>query len=228
MVDRLAPHCRRAVVTEVLPPRGAPAAAVAAAFGPACPADRRARPDARVAARPGARRRRQAIVLVAGSLFLVGALYRLGGRDGRRRAGATQRSGATVKRRRARGAVTAGSVAGRSSACWPGRRPRRRAQAIRADHRGDHDRRGVAQTTTRRGRSLSAEGDVLIRRGDTTLRADTGRAQPPDQRGAGARRRDPDQPRGGDHGRRHVPRPRQRDRRADTTPASSPGGSATR
>jgi len=77
MVARLAPHCRSAVVTEVLPPRGAPAAAVAAAFGPACPAV--AEPDPmrawrRVRARAGA----DGVVLVAGSLFLIGELYRLG------------------------------------------------------------------------------------------------------------------------------------------------------
>jgi dihydrofolate synthase/folylpolyglutamate synthase len=77
MVARLAPHCRSAIVTEVLPPRGAPAAAVAAAFGPACPAV--AEPDPmrawrRVRARAGA----DGVVLVAGSLFLIGELYRLG------------------------------------------------------------------------------------------------------------------------------------------------------
>ena len=88
MVARLVPHCRSAVVTEVLPPRGAPAAAVAAAFGPACPAV--AEPDPmrawrRVRARAGA----DGVVLVAGSLFLIGELYRLGvGRPAG--AGATQ------------------------------------------------------------------------------------------------------------------------------------------
>ena len=74
MVERLAPLCASAVVTEVLRPRGAPAAEVAAAFAPRCPVV--AEPDLerawlRVAARAGAE---QAIV-AAGSLFLIGALY---------------------------------------------------------------------------------------------------------------------------------------------------------
>ncbi len=77
MVARLAPHCRSAVVTEVLAPRGAPAAAVAAAFGAACPAV--AEPDlGRAWQRVRARAGRDGVVLVAGSLFLVGELYRLG------------------------------------------------------------------------------------------------------------------------------------------------------
>ncbi|HSP97468.1 MAG TPA: hypothetical protein VL049_09540 [Candidatus Dormibacteraeota bacterium] len=64
------------MVTEVLPPRAAPAAAVAAAFAPSCPAV--AEPDlARawqlVRQRAGA----DGVMLVAGSLFLVGELYRL-------------------------------------------------------------------------------------------------------------------------------------------------------
>jgi folylpolyglutamate synthase/dihydropteroate synthase len=64
------------VVTEVLAPRAAPAASVAAAFAPSCPAV--AEPDlARawqlVRQRAGA----DGAVLVAGSLFLVGELYRL-------------------------------------------------------------------------------------------------------------------------------------------------------
>jgi len=76
MVAQLAPHCRSAVVTEVLPPRAAPAAAVAEAFAPSCPVV--AEPDlARawqlVRQRAGA----DGVVLVAGSLFLVGELYRL-------------------------------------------------------------------------------------------------------------------------------------------------------
>lgn len=77
MVAQLAPHCRSAVVTEVLRPRGAPAAAVAAAFPPSCPAV--AEPDlARAWRRIRERAGSGGAVLVAGSLFLVGELYRLG------------------------------------------------------------------------------------------------------------------------------------------------------
>ena len=77
MVAQLAPHCRSAVVTEVLPPRAASAAAVAAAFPPACAAV--AEPDlARAWERVRERAGADGAVLVAGSLFLVGELYRLG------------------------------------------------------------------------------------------------------------------------------------------------------
>jgi dihydrofolate synthase/folylpolyglutamate synthase len=77
MVRRLAPHCRSAVVTEVLPPRCAAAAAVAAAFEPGCPAV--AEPNvARAWRRARARAGRDGVVLAAGSLFLVGELMRLG------------------------------------------------------------------------------------------------------------------------------------------------------
>jgi dihydrofolate synthase/folylpolyglutamate synthase len=74
MVARLAPLCASVVVTEVLRPRGAPAAEVAAAFAPCCPAAAEPDPERawqRVTARAGAE---QAIV-AAGSLFLIGALY---------------------------------------------------------------------------------------------------------------------------------------------------------
>ena len=60
---------------------------------------------------------------------------------------------------------------GRSSACWPGRRPRRAprnpptTEEITIDAQSlDYDQKGEI---------LSAEGDVLIRRGETTLRANT-------------------------------------------------------
>lgn len=73
MASALGGACRSAVVTEVLVPRGAPAAAVAAAFPDGCPAT--AEPDldrawALVRERAGG----GGVVLVAGSLFLVGAL----------------------------------------------------------------------------------------------------------------------------------------------------------
>jgi dihydrofolate synthase/folylpolyglutamate synthase len=74
MVARLAPFCASAVVTEVLPPRGAPAALVARAFEPHCPV----RAEADVAAawhRVVATAHREDAILAAGSLFLVGALY---------------------------------------------------------------------------------------------------------------------------------------------------------
>lgn len=74
MVEPLARVCASAVVTEVLVPRGAPAERVAAAFGPGCPA--LAEPDLDrawwlVRERAGA----SGVVVVAGSLFLIGALY---------------------------------------------------------------------------------------------------------------------------------------------------------
>lgn len=75
MARRLAPHCRTAVVTEVLPPRGAAADEVAAVFAPFCPAV--AEPDLARAWRR-ARAARDGVVVAAGSLFLVGELRRLG------------------------------------------------------------------------------------------------------------------------------------------------------
>ena len=77
MVQRLAPYCRSAVVTEVLPPRGAAAARVAAAFPASCPAT--AEPDVgRAWRRVRERAGRDGIVVAAGSLFLIGELTRLG------------------------------------------------------------------------------------------------------------------------------------------------------
>jgi dihydrofolate synthase/folylpolyglutamate synthase len=74
MVERLAPLCASAVVTEVLRPRGAPAPAVAAAFRPHCPV--LAEPDPERAWRHlVARAGRDEAIVAAGSLFLVGALY---------------------------------------------------------------------------------------------------------------------------------------------------------
>ena len=74
MVECLAPLCASVVVTEVLPPRGAPAAAVAESFRPYCPVT--VEPDPLDAWRrlTAATRADEAIV-AAGSLFLVGALY---------------------------------------------------------------------------------------------------------------------------------------------------------
>ena len=118
---RLAPLCAIARWSpRCCAPRGAPAAAVAAAFGPACPADRRARPDARLAARPGARRRRRRRrsdrLAVPDRRALPPSVVATAG-GGRRDAG----SGASVKRpalaRRRHGRICCG---GARSACWPG------------------------------------------------------------------------------------------------------------
>lgn len=77
MIAPLARQCRSATVTEVLPPRGAPAEPVAAAFAPFCPAV--AEPDlARAWTRARDAAGRDGVLLVAGSLFLVGALQALG------------------------------------------------------------------------------------------------------------------------------------------------------
>ncbi len=74
MVDHLAPRCASAVVTEVLRPRGAPAAIVADAFRRHCPTA--AEPDPVRAWRLIATHARpNEAILATGSLFLVGALY---------------------------------------------------------------------------------------------------------------------------------------------------------
>ncbi len=74
MVERLAPLCASAVVTEVLRPRAAPAVAVAEAFQPYCPVA--AEPDpVRAWQRIAARAASEEAIVAAGSLFLVGALY---------------------------------------------------------------------------------------------------------------------------------------------------------
>lgn len=76
MVDRLAPLCASAVVTEVFPPRGQPAAPVVERFSRWCPAQ--GEPDARRAWHfVRARARGDEVLLVAGSLFLVGAVLPL-------------------------------------------------------------------------------------------------------------------------------------------------------
>jgi folylpolyglutamate synthase/dihydropteroate synthase len=70
----LAPLCASAVVTEVLRPRGAPAARVARAFEPHCPVV--AEPDVvRAWQQLAAWTRPEEAIVAAGSLFLVGALY---------------------------------------------------------------------------------------------------------------------------------------------------------
>jgi dihydrofolate synthase / folylpolyglutamate synthase len=76
MVERLAPLCSSAVVTEVLPPRGQAGALVAATFRRWCPAV--AEPDIGKAwslVRSGGTG--EETILVAGSLFLVGAVKSL-------------------------------------------------------------------------------------------------------------------------------------------------------
>lgn len=74
MIEPLGRRCRTVTVTEVLPPRGAAAAPIAAAFAPWCPAV--AEPDV---VRAWAHARQQAgpdgVLVVAGSLFLVGAVH---------------------------------------------------------------------------------------------------------------------------------------------------------
>jgi len=73
MVDVLAPRCRSVVVTEVLPPRGAAAGPIAAAFAAICPATvepELARAWRVVRERAG----RDGAIVAAGSLFLIGAL----------------------------------------------------------------------------------------------------------------------------------------------------------
>jgi dihydrofolate synthase/folylpolyglutamate synthase len=74
MVDLLGPLCASAVVTEVLPPRGAAAATVAEAFGPHCPVWV-VRDPAEAWRHIAARARADDAIVAAGSLFLVGALY---------------------------------------------------------------------------------------------------------------------------------------------------------
>lgn len=77
MVERLGPLCRSVVVSEVLPPRGAPAGPVAAAFAAHCEAT--AEPDLANAWRTvTGRAGGDGVVVVAGSLFLVGALRERG------------------------------------------------------------------------------------------------------------------------------------------------------
>jgi len=74
MVERVAPLCASVVATEVLRPRGASAVAVAEAFRRSCPAI--AEPDpVRAWQRVAARAQPDEAIVVAGSLFLVGALY---------------------------------------------------------------------------------------------------------------------------------------------------------
>jgi dihydrofolate synthase/folylpolyglutamate synthase len=73
MVEALAPHCATATVTEVLPPRAAAAESIATAFGAHCPAAFEADP---LAALEQVRRGSAAgdVILVTGSLFLIGAV----------------------------------------------------------------------------------------------------------------------------------------------------------
>ena len=169
---RLAPLCASVVVTEVLPPRGAPAAAVArgvrAATVRSSPSPTSCAPGSAVAARA---RPEQAIV-AAGSLFLVGALY------------ATVLPAALRRRRRSRGAA---SVSRRA----PGARPHgwraawrsltavcglaRAGAQIRWSRMPPEDEITVdaeSLSYDKKTDTLSASGDVVIRRGESVLRAD--------------------------------------------------------
>jgi dihydrofolate synthase/folylpolyglutamate synthase len=76
MIEQLGPLCARATVTEVLPPRGAPAAEVAAAWARHCPTAVLVDPQAAWAQVRSCAKRGDAIV-VTGSLFLIGSIYSL-------------------------------------------------------------------------------------------------------------------------------------------------------
>jgi dihydrofolate synthase/folylpolyglutamate synthase len=74
MAGALAPLCASAVITEVLPPRGLPARQAADVFRRHCPTDVVADP-VRAWHAIRARGRERDCILVAGSLFLIGAVY---------------------------------------------------------------------------------------------------------------------------------------------------------
>lgn len=76
MIAQLAPICASAVVTEVLPPRGAAAADVAAVWARYCPTAV-VRDPAAAWAQVRSYAKRGELVLVTGSLFLIGAVYPL-------------------------------------------------------------------------------------------------------------------------------------------------------
>jgi dihydrofolate synthase/folylpolyglutamate synthase len=76
MIELLAPYCASAVVTEVLPPRSAPAAEVAAVWARHCPVSVVHDPVAAWAQVCSCAKRGE-LVLVTGSLFLIGAVYPL-------------------------------------------------------------------------------------------------------------------------------------------------------
>lgn len=76
MIDVLAPMCASAVVTEVLPPRGAAAVDVAAAWARHCPTTVIRDPVAAWAHVRSCAKRGE-LVVVTGSLFLIGAVYPL-------------------------------------------------------------------------------------------------------------------------------------------------------
>lgn len=76
MIEQLAPLCAGAVVTEVLPPRGAAAADVAAVWARYCPTAVVCDPAAAWAQVRSCAKRGE-IVVVTGSLFLIGAVYPL-------------------------------------------------------------------------------------------------------------------------------------------------------
>lgn len=78
MVKLLAPLCTSALVTEVLPPRSLPCNVAAEAFREACPAEGEALPE-RAWARILERADADDAIVVAGSLFLVGAVTPLAG-----------------------------------------------------------------------------------------------------------------------------------------------------
>jgi folylpolyglutamate synthase/dihydropteroate synthase len=76
MIEQLAPICASAVVTEVLLPRGAAAADVAAVWARYCPTTV-VRDPAAAWAQVRSCAKRGELVLVTGSLFLIGAVYPL-------------------------------------------------------------------------------------------------------------------------------------------------------
>lgn len=76
MVDRLAPYCSSAVVTEVLPPRGLPPHRAARRLRLHCPTEVVSEP-ARAWDASLARTSPSDVLLATGSLFLIGAIYPL-------------------------------------------------------------------------------------------------------------------------------------------------------
>lgn len=76
MIELLAPLCASAVVTEVLPPRGAAATDVAAVWARYCPTMAISDPSVAWAQMRSCAKRGE-LILVTGSLFLIGAVYPL-------------------------------------------------------------------------------------------------------------------------------------------------------
>ena len=199
MVERLAPLCASAVVTEVLPPRGAAAAPLAGAFRAALSGDGRARHRRAWQHR---RMARAGLTAIAGRRIALPGRRALRDRSARRRGSSRDAAGALL----------------REPAAAPGARPR---AGVRRGARGRRRRRlrlgaqrrvhQAAKANVRRWRAATAEEEITVdaeslsydkktdtisasRRRDHPARRigaarRRGRAQPPDQRSRGARRR---------------------------------------